>query len=178
MLHRDQATFTGDRNKDGAMTMTTPERGAAEPRLVIPALAPFYGVVRELSYPLIRITVGGTLLVHGIVKLMGPPVAVFAQQSMAKRGIEPALLVAYIIFINETVGAACVILGLFTRFFAASIAIEMAVITFLVFLPHGYGFTLPGGGWEYPLLWGLIFFAIALRGGGPYSLDRKLGWEL
>ena len=34
------------------------------------------------------------------------------------------------------------------------------------------------GGWEYPLFWGLILFAIALRGGGPYSLDRKLGWEL
>ncbi|MGD0023919.1 MAG: hypothetical protein ABSC37_04695 [Xanthobacteraceae bacterium] len=24
----------------------------------------------------------------------------------------------------------------------------------------------------------MIFFAIALRGGGPFSLDRKLGWEL
>ena len=34
------------------------------------------------------------------------------------------------------------------------------------------------GGWEYPLFWGLILFAIALRGGGPYSIDRKLGWEL
>jgi putative oxidoreductase len=160
------------------MTMTTPEHGAAEPRPIIPALAPFYGTVRELSYPLIRVTVGGTLLVHGILKLMGPPIAAFAQQSMAKRGIEPAMLVAYIIWINETLGAVCIILGLFTRFFAASIAIEMAVITFLVFFPHGYGFTRPGGGWEYPLLWGLIFFAIALRGGGPYSLDRKIGWEL
>jgi hypothetical protein len=29
------------------MTMTTPEQGgAAEPRPIIPALAPFYGVVR------------------------------------------------------------------------------------------------------------------------------------
>jgi putative oxidoreductase len=97
---------------------------------------------------------------------------------MAKRGLEPAMLFAYIVFINETIGAACVILGLFTRFFAASIAIEMAVITFLVFLPHGYGWTRPSGGFEYPLLWGLLFFAVALRGGGPYSLDRKIGWEL
>jgi putative oxidoreductase len=161
------------------MTMTTPEHGGgAEPRLVMPALAPFYGVVRELSYPLTRITVAGTLLVHGVLKIMGPPIATFAQQSLAKRGIEPALLVAYIVFINETIGAACIILGLFTRFFAASIAIEMAVITYFVFFPHGYGWTRPSGGWEYPLLWGLIFFAIALRGGGPYSLDRKLGWEL
>ncbi len=161
------------------MTTTTPEQGgAAEPRLIIPALAPFYGFAREISYPIIRATVGGTMLYHGIVKLMGPPIAAFAQQSMAKRGIEPAMLVAYIIYINETIGAACIVLGLFTRFFAASIAIEMAVITFLVFFPHGYGWTRAGGGWEYPFLWGLMFFAIALRGGGPYSLDRKLGWEL
>ena len=34
---------------------------------------------------------------------------------------------AYVMFINETVGAVCIILGLFTRFFAASIAIELAV---------------------------------------------------
>ena len=159
-------------------TLTSDRAAAAEPRPIIPALTPFYGFARDASYPLIRATIGGTLLVHGIGKLMGPPIAVFAQQSMAKRGIEPALLVAYIVFINETIGAACVILGLFTRFFAASIAIEMAVITFLVFLPHGYGWTRPSGGWEYPLLWGLLFFAVALRGGGPYSLDRKIGWEL
>jgi hypothetical protein len=28
------------------------------------------------------------------------------------------------------------------------------------------------------LLWGLVALAIWWRGGGPYSLDRKLGWEL
>ena len=33
-------------------------------------------------------------------------------------------------------------------------------------------------GFEYTLLWGLVCFAIALRGGGPYSADRKLGVEL
>ena len=161
------------------MATTTPEQGGtAEPRLIIPALAPFYGFAREASYPLIRATVAGTLMYHGISKLMGPPIAAFAQQSLARRGLEPAMLLAYIVYINETIGAACIILGLFTRFFAASIAIEIAVIIFLVFFPHGYGWTRPGGGWEFLFLWGLIFFAIALRGGGPYSLDRKLGWEL
>ena len=33
-------------------------------------------------------------------------------------------------------------------------------------------------GYEYPLFWGLVMLAIALRGGGPYSLDRKIGREL
>ena len=159
-------------------TMTSDNPSAAEPRPIIPALAPFYRFARDASYPLIRATAGGTLLYHGIVKLMGPPIAAFAQQSMAKRGIEPAMVAAYIVFINETIGAACVIVGVFTRLFAASIAIELAVITFLVLFPHGYGWTRPGGGWEFLFLWGLMFFAIALRGGGPYSLDRKLGREL
>jgi hypothetical protein len=27
-------------------------------------------------------------------------------------------------------------------------------------------------------MWGLVLLAIALRGGGPYSLDRKIGKEL
>jgi hypothetical protein len=27
-------------------------------------------------------------------------------------------------------------------------------------------------------MWGLLFLAIMLRGGGPYSLDRKLGQEV
>jgi hypothetical protein len=27
-------------------------------------------------------------------------------------------------------------------------------------------------------MWGLIMLAIALRGGGPYSLDRRIGKEL
>jgi len=39
-----------------------------------------------------------------------------------------------------------------------------------------FGWT--GPGYEYPLLWGLMMLAVALRGGGPYSLDRKLGREL
>ncbi len=53
--------------------------------------------------------------------------------------------------------------------------VEMAVITYQ-YLPAGFGWTKPG--YEYPLMWGLIMLAVALRGGGPYSLDRKLGWEL
>lgn len=39
-----------------------------------------------------------------------------------------------------------------------------------------FGWTRPG--YEYPLMWGLVMLAIALRGGGPYSLDRAIGREL
>ena len=32
--------------------------------------------------------------------------------------------------------------------------------------------------WAEPVSWLLVMLAIALRGGGPYSLDRRLGREL
>lgn len=155
------------------MSTTTEQGGTAEPRLIIPALAPFYKFAREISYPLIRVTVGGTLLVHGINRAAMPLSR--AAEEMAKLGHEPAMAFAVLALLNETVGAVCVILGLFTRFFAASIAIELAMIS-LQFAPNGYAWSKHG--WEFVFLWGLIFFAIALRGGGPYSLDRKIGWEL
>lgn len=151
---------------------------AAEPRPLIPALAPIYAQARDLSYLVIRLTAGGMLLVHGITKLMNTTVTAFAANSLARRGIEPSLPLAYVVFFLETVGAVCIMLGLFTRVFAVAIGIQFLVITFVAHWPQGFGWSNPRGGWEYPLFWGLIILAIGLRGGGPYSLDRKLGWEL
>lgn len=149
----------------------------SEPTPIFPVLAPFYDRIRDLSWLLIRLTAGGILLEHGIVKVTGPGVTAFAA-GLAHRGIEPSLLFAYVIFFNETIGAVCLMLGLFTRIIAPMIAIEFAVITFVAHFPNGFSFSNPKGGWEYPLMWGLIIFAIALRGGGPYSLDRVIGKEV
>jgi len=157
--------------------------GEAKP--IIPPLASFYSQTRDLAWLVVRLTAGGMLLVHGIIKVMpaaekglAATIAAFAAGSMARRGIEPALPAAYAVFAVETIGALLIIFGLFTRFAAAAAAIMFAVIAFVAHWPNGFGWNSPRGGWEYPLFWGLILFAIALRGGGPYSLDRKIGWEL
>jgi putative oxidoreductase len=97
---------------------------------------------------------------------------------MTRNGFVPGTAFAYTAMFIETVGAVCIILGLFTRFFAAAAAIELFCIMYWVSMPHGFFFSAPGGGGEFPLLWGRIMFAIARRGGGPYSLDRKIGKEL
>jgi putative oxidoreductase len=91
-------------------------------------------------------------------------------------GIRPPI--AYIIPANETSAAICLIFWLFTRFWATALAIERADITFGTFFPHRDAAMRPGGMREYPLMWGLITFAIALRAGGPYSVDRAPGVEL
>ena len=93
----------------------------------------------------------------------------------SEQGFDPALPWIWGALIIEFVGGIALILGLFTRFFAAAAAVEMLVITVLYWKA---GFSWLNCGYEYTLLWGLICFAIALRGGGPYSLDRRIGIEL
>ena len=145
----------------------------AQTKLLIPGLRPFYAWAEPLSWALVRITAGLMIIPHGWPKLMAG-VGPVAANALAKRGIEPAEPLAVILIVLETLGGLCVALGLFTRFFAAAITIEMAVIVYHS-LPK-FGWT--ERGYEYPLMWGLIMLAIALRGGGPYSLDRRLGREL
>jgi putative oxidoreductase len=164
-------------------TLPARERKPVEPKPIIPPLASFYVRSRELAWLIVRLTAGGMLLVHGIFKLLpamknglAATVQAFAAGALARRGIEPSLPFAWAVFGIETVGALLIVLGLFTRLAAAAAAIQFAVITFLAHWANGFAWV--SGGWEYPLFWGLILFAIALRGGGPYSLDRKLGWEL
>jgi putative oxidoreductase len=174
----------GDANTRGKMSETNVARSRVppgEPKLILPFLAPFYDVVRDLSYLLMRVSLGSLVLYHAFAsgKLTGKVTIASFAVTLAKRGMEPSVPLAYLVFFSETVAAVCLIVGLFTRFVAAAIAIELAVITFAVYWPHGFHFAqTPNGGAELPLLWGFMVFLVALRGGGPYSLDRKIGWEI
>jgi len=143
------------------------------PRLLIRQLRGFYDRVEPLSWALIRLTAGLMIIPHGWPKLM-MGVQATAQMALIKRGIQPAEALAVALITLETLGGLCVALGLFTRFWAAAITIEMMVIVYQ-YVPK-FGWT--GPGYEYPLMWGLVMLAIALRGGGPYSLDRVIGKEL
>jgi putative oxidoreductase len=152
-----------------------------EPRRIIPALGPFYDNTRDISWLIVRLTAGGFLLIHGLQKLINATFTVWAANVLSKRGIEPAIPLAYCVWFIETVGAVCIMLGLYTRVFVAMAGVQMLVIIFFAHWGGGFaGFpwNRPTGGWEYPAFWGCILLAIGLRGGGPYSLDRKLGREL
>src|SRR5579863_8220746 len=147
--------------------------GDAEPKALIPALQPFYDRVIPLSWALVRVAVGWNLTVHGWGKLMRGPAA--SIPAFAQLGFEPAPFFAWSSFLIEGLGGIGIMLGLFTRFFAAAAAIEMLAI-FCAYWSAGFSWL--NRGYEYVLLWGLVSFAIALRGGGPYSLDRKIGVTL
>jgi putative oxidoreductase len=143
-------------------------------RRLFPRLDPLYALLTPLSWPLIRCATGLILAVHGWGKIVKGPEVV--APVFEKLGFEPALAVVYLLIFVEFVGGISLALGLFTRFFAAAITIEMAVIFFTQYLPNGFSWL--NKGYEFVLLWGLVSLAIWWRGGGPYSLDRRLGVEL
>lgn len=140
------------------------------PKLFIPGLAGFYESVKPLGYPLMRCAVGAIIIPNGWPKLMAGHAAIAA--GMAKQGFPLPALVAVLVVATETVGGFCVAIGFLTRFWAAAMMIELAVITFVVQLPNGYSRV------EQFLLWGIMAFGIVMRGGGRYSVDRLIGWEL
>jgi putative oxidoreductase len=148
---------------------------AGETKLLFPGLAGFYESWRDIAYTLVRVVVGYVLLMHGWVKV-GTYGLAGVSGFMAKSGLEPATAFAVAVMFLETVGAICIILGLFTRFFAAALAIEFLIGLLAVHLKSG--FDVSKGGFEYILLLGIVMFAIAIRGGGPYSVDRMIGKEL
>jgi putative oxidoreductase len=148
---------------------------AGETKLLFPGLEGFYESWRDIAYTLVRVIVGFDLLMHGWLKV-GTYGAAGVSGFMAKAGLEPATAFAVAAMFLETVGAICIILGLFTRFFAAALAIELLIGLLAVHLKNG--FDVSKGGFEYILLLGIVMFAIAIRGGGPYSADRMIGKEL
>jgi putative oxidoreductase len=52
----------------------------------------------------------------------------------------------------------------------------MSVAIVCVHLPNGFFWT--SGGFEYPLLWGIVALYFVVRGGGRYSVDTAIGREI
>ncbi len=149
------------------------------PRPIVPALAPLYAKLSRLSYPLIRAATGLALMPHGAQKLFGwfggyglEGTGGFFARNL---GLEPGLFWAALVGGVEFFGGLFLALGLLTRPAALAVAVIMAVAVITVHLPKGFFWN--AGGYEYPLLWGVIALAIAFKGGAELSLDRALGRE-
>jgi putative oxidoreductase len=147
-----------------------------EPKhLIFPGLAGLYEKFAPFSYPLMRFATGAVLVPHGVVKFLHVPPEKFAE-NLINQGFPMPLLLTYVVYITESVSAACLALGLFTRLAAAMVWIEMSVIMVVFLWPNGYFWT--NRGIEFALLWWLLCISVFFRGGGRYSLDRLLGREI
>jgi putative oxidoreductase len=147
-----------------------------ETKLLFPGLSGFYATFEPIAYAILRFAVGATIFVHGWGKIVGGHAGVAGY--FGRIGLPAPDLLAWCAMFLETVGAAGVAIGLFTRFFAAGLAIEILIALFAAHWASGFLVTSQKNGIEYVLTLGLVFFFIAIRGGGPFSVDAKIGKEL
>jgi len=143
-------------------------------RLIFPGMAKLYERFAPLSYAFMRFATGAVLFPHGVQKVFFSPLQRYVE-NIGGHGLPLPYFLALCTFFAESVGAACLALGLFTRLAAALIWVEMTVIILLFQWQFGYFWT--NRGIEYALLWWLLCLAIFFRGGGRYSLDYLIGKE-
>ena len=148
-----------------------------KPRPIIPALGNLWTALEPLSPVIVRVTTGLLLVPHGAQKLFGAFGGYGLEGTagwLESIGFAPGLLFALLIGLLEFVGGLMLTIGLLTRPVAAAV-IAFMVVAITIHLPNGYAWN--NAGFEMPLFWGLMALSILIRGGGKYSVDRKIGVE-
>jgi putative oxidoreductase len=124
------------------------------------ALAP-YGLF------LLRLAIGIDWLAHAFLKTSR---GMHTHEALLERnGITP--LLAWPTFGLEVIGGLCIILGFYSRQWAAFLLIFLGVVVWVKW-PVGWGYSNTGGGWEYPLFWLLAQMAFVLIGDGAFAIRK------
>jgi putative oxidoreductase len=148
--------------------------------LIIPALGPLYDGLKEFAYPLLRVVMGFVFIPHGMQKILGMYGAPKMEQYVqAFSGVGAwAANSGWVTYIGllELVGGVFMAIGFLTRFVAIQFTVFMVIAAFVVHWK--FGFFWPNRGFELPLTWAFICLAIAIHGGGKWSVDRAIGREI
>lgn len=113
----------------------------------------------------LRVALAWVFLRHGLMKVHWGVGGVAGM--LQHLGFPVAPFWAVILIGVETLGAACVLVGFWTRFFAACLAVDMIVAITRAILPAGRAFELEG-----LLLAGSL--ALVVLGDGPISIGALL----
>ncbi|MDO8589553.1 MAG: DoxX family protein [Armatimonadota bacterium] len=127
----------------------------------------------------LRIVVGIIFVAHGSQKLFGwfgGHGFSAVVQMVGSLGFVPATFWAVLVVFAEFGGGILLILGLFTRFAAVMILINMIVAVTMVHWKMG-GFFLPGG-IEYALSLAAAALSLVFSGAGKLSIDKLIHWKL
>jgi len=118
---------------------------------------------------LLRLTVAGLMLFHGIAKIIHPGSLEFISSSLSSAGLPPAI--AYGVYVGEVIAPLMIIAGFHARIGALIIIVNMIFAIMLVHTGDIFSLT-QHGGWRielqaFYLLGGL---AIVLLGSGKFAV--------
>jgi putative oxidoreductase len=148
------------------------------PRPYVPAFSGIYAAFDPIALPLLRLTLGLTLVPHGCQKLFGWFGGAGFEKFTGffdKMGWHPAAFWVAVVALTEIVGGLLLAFGFLTRFAAAAILIFMINA---VWATSAKGFFWTQGGMEYSLLIGVVALVFLIKGAGRFSVDHALGKEL
>ena len=133
---------------------------------------------------ILRVALGVVMFPHGAQKLLGwygghglaGTLGFFTEQ------MHIPWIIALLIIIGESFGSVGLIVGLLTRFAAASLAVIMLGAITMVHWPNGFFMNWfgqqAGEGFEYHLLVLGICLALVVSGGGRWSADGVIAERL
>ncbi|CAH0350455.1 DoxX family protein [Sphingobium sp. CECT 9361] len=119
---------------------------------------------------LLRVTSGGLLLTHGLIKVLvfTPAGTAGFFESIGFPGI-----LAYPVMAGEIGLGLALILGFMTRW-AALAALPIMIGAIVPHAGNGFTFSNTGGGWEYPVFWAIALAVQAMLGDGAYAIGNPL----
>jgi putative oxidoreductase len=152
--------------------------------LLISSLGHIDAALTPILEALLRVMVGLALVPHGLRMTFG----LFAHSGLKVRnlsmmaaqldadGYRPGRLWAPAIALTELVAGPLLAAGLLTRLAAVPICIFLLVSCVERWRKGGWFWNTQG--LEYTLMWMIAALYFLARGGGVYSLDHWIGWEM
>jgi putative oxidoreductase len=114
---------------------------------------------------LLRLAIGIDWIAHAFLKTYR---GMNTHEALLARNGIPSLL-AWPTFSLEVVGGIAIILGWYSRQWAAFLLAFLATVVWIKW-PVGWLYSNSGGGWEYPLFWLFAQLALVLCGDGAFAL--------
>jgi len=133
---------------------------------------------------ILRLTLGMVIFPHGAQKLLGwfGGFGFSGTMGFFTETLHLPWLVAMLVIIGESFGSVALMLGLLTRFTAASYIVIMLGAITMAHLPYGFFMNWfgkqQGEGFEYHLLVIGISLTLLATGAGKWSMDRLIAEKI
>ncbi len=114
------------------------------------------------SQNILRIICGAFMFPHIAGKFAGGALAAGTVAFFDKAGFHPAEAWVWLAAMSEAAVGITLVLGICTRYAALGGAAVLGMAVYALQVVKGFGWTWNTGGYEYPVFWAIVCFAVAI----------------